>query len=58
MATLIVLHYGSGLVTVVEDIYTKLEFLDVEDYIIDILGMSIGYVNYMITEEENPIEYI
>lgn len=58
MATLIVLHYGSGLVTVVEDIYTKLEFLDVEDYIIDILGMSIGYVNYMVTNEEYPIEYI
>lgn len=58
-ATLIILNYASGYVYIQEnppiDIYDSEA---VELYICDDLAMSLGSLSYMITENENPIEYL
>lgn len=58
MATLIILNYASGLVFIDENYTNDKQIEEVEEYIATELGMSLGNIHYMVTEEENPIEYI
>lgn len=58
MATLIILNYASGLVYIDENYTNDKQIEEVEEYIATELGISLKNVNYMVTEQENPIEYI
>lgn len=58
MATLIILNYATGLVFIDENYINDKQCEEVEEYIATELGMSLKNINYMVTEQENPIEYI
>lgn len=58
MATLIILNYATGLVFIDENYVNDKQCEEVEEYIVNDLGMSLGNVDYMVTDEKNPIEYL
>lgn len=58
MATLIIMNYATGLVYAKELDRNDWQTEDYEEYIVEGLRMNLGNVYYMVTNEENPIEYL
>lgn len=58
METLIIMNYESGLVYVTELPKNDWQIEDYEQYITEELGVRLSNVDWMVTQQENPIEYL
>jgi hypothetical protein len=58
METLIIMNPESGLVYVKELPQNDWQLEDYEDYISKELGVRLSSVDWMVTKNENPIEYL
>jgi hypothetical protein len=58
METLIIMNYESGLVYVTELPQNDWQIEDYEQYITEELGVRLSNVDWMVTKQENPIEYL